>query len=145
MCILQQLRYLPKNRPVYPPNSAQNEEKEYLKKIKHYKTYFQDLLKAKRFFKFCQPRGPKTRVNKFNFNFMFFFVKSFRYYDDFSIWLRTGSNIPDINRFRIHTEKYILLVSNKSFSNYISCFSTYANRKRTRIIFSMKIAEKRDT
>ena len=50
-----------------------------------------------------------ARTNKSGINFMIFisiFVEICMYYDavhDFSVWMRTGSNPADIDRFRSHT------------------------------------------
>ena len=53
----------------------------------------------------------KARANKTSINIMIFiliFVENCLYFDaihDFSVWLRTGSNPTDSNRFRSHTGK----------------------------------------
>ena len=52
-----------------------------------------------------------TRANKTGINFMIIIlilVENCLYYDtiyDFSVWLTTGSNPADINRYRSHTDK----------------------------------------
>ena len=57
----------------------------------------------------------KAQANKTGIDFMIFiliFVENCLQYDaihDFSVWLRTGSYPADINRFRIHTGKYITI------------------------------------
>ena len=54
----------------------------------------------------------QAHPNKTGFNFMIFiliFVENFLYYDainNFSVWLRTGSNPADTNRFRNYTKKF---------------------------------------
>ena len=57
---------------------------------------------------FVRPEGPKARANKTSINIMIFiliFVKNCLYsndMNDFSVWLRRGSNPVNINWFRSH-------------------------------------------
>ena len=62
---------------------------------------------------FFNPEGPKVRDKKVvPIHFMILiliFVENCLLFDaihDFSVWLRTGSNPVDSNRFRSHTGKY---------------------------------------
>ena len=53
---------------------------------------------------FVNPEGPKALAKKNCFNLMIFILIFVENYlgttNDFSVWLRTGSNPADINRFR---------------------------------------------
>ena len=54
------------------------------------------------------PERTKARANKTVINFMIFILIIVQNCHDFSVWLRNGSNPPDINRFWSHTRKVIL-------------------------------------
>ena len=68
---------------------------------------------------FASPDWSKARANKIGINFMIsiiIFVRDCLYYNSkqhFSVWLRTGSNPADINRFRSHTGKVLLILFTK--------------------------------
>ena len=72
---------------------------------------------------------PKARANKPGIIFMIFnfiFVEnclSYNVIHDFSVWLGTGSNPADVNRFRSHTVKY------STWDNSTSLSSTFKDLK----------------
>ena len=58
------------------------------------------------------PRDQGPRVKKLVSLIRFYFnihgkMSVIRFYNDFSVWLKTGSNPADINWFRSHTENLI--------------------------------------
>ena len=58
---------------------------------------------------------PNARANKTGLNIIIVHLYSYKTgfntirYDDFSVWLRTGSDSAEINRFRSHTGKDIII------------------------------------
>ena len=57
---------------------------------------------------FC-PEMPKATAHKTGL-YIFIFIENWKYYDaihNFSVWLKTSYNQPDINQFQSNTEKMI--------------------------------------
>ena len=61
---------------------------------------------------FVCPTGPNARAYEIVIHIMIFmllFIEKYLKYDtihDFSVWLRTGSNLADINRFQTFVLKF---------------------------------------
>ena len=79
---------------------------------------------------FVRPEGLKSRVNTTCIDFVIFskiFVENCLYYDAinyFLVWLRTSSNLTDINRFRSHTGKKTSTCWKLTFDDFPSEFKT---------------------
>ena len=82
----------------------------------YYRQNFTDIIMKHQSIKtsFDNPEGPKAWDNKTGIKlkiFILIFTENCLQYDaihDFSLWLRTGSNPADSNRFQSHTENFIL-------------------------------------
>ena len=76
---------------------------------------------------FVSPEGPKPKAQAdktCTIDFKIFistFVKCLQYdvMHDFSVWLRTGSNLADMNSFRSHTGNYFIksTTANQLYNN----------------------------
>ena len=95
---------------------------------KFYRTYMSADIKMKIYkikTSFVSFLGQQAQKNKIVIIFIFFFIGNLyliRYYNDFSLWLRTGSNSADIYLFRIHTGIviYIVFICNLNWKQGVS-------------------------
>ena len=70
---------------------------------------------------FVIPKGPKDPASKTGINF-FIFILIFVENCNMILWLRTGYNPVDINRFQSHTGNYLIPIFRREKDSYLNFF-----------------------